>query len=126
MSRIKVILSIVLMLVVLCTLTIYWAYHHKIISGSYDTLTISAMTGEEMAIIEDENEITRIVMEINESPRTFKYNTGLTYDYLPHGILTFENENEKLQISILMNNGNTITKYLQIHTDFNFGKDPNN
>ncbi|MCM3664039.1 hypothetical protein M3204_06475 [Mesobacillus subterraneus] len=120
MIKRKILLKVVLFIAVACFVTLYWAYNYKIVSGMYEKLTITTM-GKTTVTIENQSQITRIISEINESPRSFSFNNGFTYDYLPHGMLTFENDTEKVQIGFLIKNGNTITKYWEIDTDFKFG-----
>ncbi|MBT2638197.1 hypothetical protein [Bacillus sp. ISL-39] len=122
MAERKTLVTVILVLVSVILLTGYWAYHHKILSGNYDKLAVSGMDGTTIQVIKDPDEIAKIIADINGSPRTFKYNDGLTYDYLPHGVLTFENETEKVQIGFMLQTGNTITKYWEIHTEFSFGQ----
>ncbi|MBT2659728.1 hypothetical protein [Bacillus sp. ISL-45] len=122
MAKRKTLVTVILVLVSVILLTGYWAYHHKILSGNYDKLAVSGMDGTTIQVIKDPDEIAKIIADINGSPRTFKYNDGLTYDYLPHGVLTFENETEKVQIGFILQTGNTITKYWEIHTEFSFGQ----
>lgn len=120
MTKRKILLKVILLIAVACFVTLYWANNHKIVSGRYDKLTITTMAKPTVAI-EDPSEIARIISEINESPRSFRLNDGFTYDYLPQGILTFENDTEKFQIGFIIKNGNTITKHWEIDTDFKFG-----
>jgi hypothetical protein len=115
----KILLKVILLIAVACFVTLYWANHHKIVSGRYDKLTITTMA-KTTVTIEDESAIARIISEINDSPRSFRFNDEFTYDYLPQGILTFENGTEKFQIGFIIKNGNTITKYWEIDTDFKF------
>ncbi|MBT2694861.1 hypothetical protein [Bacillus sp. ISL-55] len=118
MAKRKKLINVFLILVSVVLLTAYWANQHKILSGDYDKLTVSGMEGTTILVINDRDEIGKIISAINESPRTFKYDNGFTYDYLPQGILTFENEKEKVQIGFIFTTGNTVTKYWEIHTDF--------
>ncbi len=120
MTKRKILLKVILLIAVACFVTLYWANNHKIVSGRYDKLTITTMAKTTVAI-EDQSEIAKIISEINESPRSFRFRDGFTYDYLPQGILTFENDTEKFQIGFIIKNGNTITKYWEIDTDFKFG-----
>ena len=121
MAKRKLLLSLIFILVSVVLLTLFWAYHHKILSGDFDKLTISGMRGETIQVIKDRDEIAKIISDINESPRNFKFDSGLTYDYLPHGIMTFENKTEKVQLGVILTNGNTVTKYWEIDTEFPFG-----
>jgi hypothetical protein len=41
---------------------------------------------------------------------------------MPHGMLTFENNKEKIQIAFIIPKGNAITKHWEIETNFEFGK----
>jgi hypothetical protein len=120
MTKRKILFKVILLIAVACFVTLYWAYNHKIVSGSYNKLTISSKENNTVTI-EDQKEIVRIISEINKSPRSFRFDNRFTYDYLPQGILTFENDTEKVQIGFLIKNGNTITKYWEIDTDFKFG-----
>jgi len=122
MAKRKKLITVIIVMVSVVLLTVYWAYHHEILSGNYDKLTVSGMDGTTIQVIKDPDEIAKVISDINESPRTLKYNDGLTYDYLPVGILTFENETEKMQIGFILQTGNTITKYWEIHTEFPFGQ----
>jgi hypothetical protein len=123
MGKKKKLVTLISILVSAVLLTVYWSYHHKIVDGDFDKLTISGMEGETIQVIEDKDEIAKILRDINESPRTFKYDyNGSTYDYLQHGILTFENKTEKVQIGFLLNNGKSITKYWEIDTEYLFGE----
>lgn len=121
MAKRKMLVSLIIVLGAAVLLTSVWAYQHKILSGNFDKLTINGMDGTTIQIIEDTDEISKIVSKINESPRTFMYNDGFRYDHLPHGTLTFENKREKVQIGFILTNGNTVTKYWEIDTDFPFG-----
>lgn len=121
MAKRKLLVALIFVLVSTALFTTYWTYHHKILSGDYEKLTISGMEGETIQIIKDPAEIAEIISDINDSPRNFKYDSGLTYDYLPHGIMTFENKTEKVQIGLLLKSGRTITKYWEIDTEFPFG-----
>lgn len=118
MAKRRRLITVFLILVSVVLLTAYWINQQKILSGEYDKLTISGMEGTTIQVINDPGEIAKIISAINESPRTFKYDNGFTYDYLPHGILTFENETEKVQIGFILTTGNAITKYWEIHTEF--------
>ena len=118
MAKRRKLITAFLILVTVVLLTAYWAYQHNILSGEYDKLTITGMEGKTIQVINDRDEIAKIISDINDSPRTFKYDNGFTYDYLPQGILTFENETEKVQIGFILTTGNTINKYWEIHTGF--------
>ena len=121
MAKRKMLVTIIFVLVSIALLTSYWAYHHKIVYGNYDKLTISGMEGTTIQVIKDTDEIAKIVSKINESPRTLIYNNGFRYDHLPQGILTFENKTEKVKIGFILTNGNTVTRYWEIDTEFPFG-----
>jgi hypothetical protein len=125
MSKRKILVTIIFVLMCVVLLTSYWAYHHKILSGNFDILTISGMEGETIQVIKDPTEIEKIISDINDRPRNFKDDSGLRYDYLPHGIMTFENKTEKVQIGFILTNGNTVTKYWEIDTEFPFGNTSN-
>lgn len=119
MVKRKMFLTSVLLLVTMGLLTGYWAYQHQIVSGDFDKLTITSMDNE-IEIIDDKAQIARVISEINDSPRSFRLHDGFTYDHLPHGVLTFENETEKVEIGFLIKNGKTLTKYWEIDTGFHF------
>jgi hypothetical protein len=79
--------------------------------------------GETTEVIVNKKEIHKIISQINNSPRKFNPNTtGFRYDYMPHGMLTFENNKEKIQIAFIIPKGNAITKHWEIETNFEFGK----
>ena len=103
-------------------LSLFWLYNYEIIGEHFDKLTVTSM-GRNLVTIEDKTEIARIISEINQSPRSFQHDNGFTYDYLQMGILSFENDMEKLEIGFIIRNGNTVTKYWEIDTDFQFGKE---
>lgn len=121
MAKRKMHVAVIFILVSAALLTLVWAYQHKILSGNFDKLTISGMEGKTIQVIKDPAEIGKIISDINESPRNFKYDSGLTYDYLPLGIMTFENKIEKVQIGFILTNGKTVTKFWEIDTEFPFG-----
>lgn len=101
--------------------TFIWIKNYKIIDGNYNKLTISKM-GTTTEVIINTVEIESIINKINNSPRKFHPNTLLHYDYVPHGLLIFQNEKEKVEIEFVIPKGNTLTKYWEIETDFEFGK----
>jgi hypothetical protein len=104
-------------------LTLIWIYNHKMIDGNYHKLTITKM-GQTTEVIENKAVIDQIISQINNSPRTFNPNfSGLRYDYMPHGMLTFENETGEVKIGFIIPKGNVITKHWEIKTNFEFGKD---
>jgi hypothetical protein len=112
-----------LLAILVSLFTIAWFYHHKIIDGDYDKLTITKM-GKTIAVIENKEEIDQIINKINHSPRTFNPNfSGFRYDYMPYGILIFENDREKLKVGFIIPKGNVLTKHWEIETHFQFGKD---
>ena len=113
---------ILLTSLILILSSVYGFYNYKIIKGEYDSLTITKM-GKTTAIINDIDEINKIIELINKSPRKFNPNRGFRYDYLPHGLLIFESENERFEIGFVIPKGNTLTKYWEIETNFEFGKD---
>jgi hypothetical protein len=103
--------------------TLIWFHNHKIIVGNYHKLTITKM-GKTTEVIVNKDEIDKIISQINNSPRTFHPNiSGLRYDYMPYGILIFENDKEEVKIGFIIPEGNAITKYWEIETNFEFGKD---
>lgn len=120
MAKRKKLVSLIFVLVSAAILALYWAAHQKILSGNFDRLTVSGMDGTTIQVIKESAEIEKIISSINESPRNFIYNAGFTYDHLPHGILTFENNTEKVQIGFIITNGNTLTKHWEIETEFLF------
>lgn len=119
MGKREKLLSATLLITVFSLLILYWAFNHKIISGKYEKLTITS-TEETDVTINDQTEIERVIAEINQSPRSLKIDNGFTYDYLHHGILSFENDTEKVEIGFIIKNGNTLTRYWEIDTDLNF------
>lgn len=121
MIKRKKLISLIFILVIAVLLTSYWTFHYKILSGNFDRLTVSGMDGSTIQVIKDPAEIEEVISAINESPRTFLYNDGFAYDHLPHGILTFENKTEKMEIGFILTNGKTITKYWEIDTGFSLG-----
>ncbi len=123
MGKSRVLVKRGLLLMFAAALTMFGAYHYKIMDGPYDKLTISNMDGI-IHVIKDKGEIEMIVSKINEGKRSFSYNDGFTYDYLPHGILTFENKAEKVQIGYIETTGNTVTKFWEIETGFLFDNHP--
>jgi hypothetical protein len=117
-----------LLLAVSCVIIISifaWVKNDKLIDGHYESLTITTMDNNTVEVINDKDEIEKIINHINNSPRKFKYDSGMTYDYMPLGLLTFENGNERVQLAFIMSKGNVITKYWEIKTEFRFGKDIN-
>lgn len=76
-----------------------------------------------MDVIENKEEINKIISHINNSPRTFKPNWGFRYDNMPHAILIFENDKEKVSLGFVIPKGNALTKYWEIETNFEFIKD---
>jgi hypothetical protein len=102
--------------------TLIWFYNHKIIDGNYHKLTITKM-GKTTKVIENKDKIDKIISKINHSPRTFNPNiSGFRYDYMPYGILIFENDEEEVKIGFIIPKGNAITKHWEIETNFEFGK----
>lgn len=80
--------------------------------------------GKTTEVIVNKEEIGKIISQINNSPRTFNPNiSGLRYDYLPYGILIFENDREEVKIGFIIPKGNAITEHWEIETNFEFGKD---
>jgi hypothetical protein len=112
----------ILLVFLIILFTMSWVYNYKIIDGNYDRLTITKM-GETTHIITDKEEINKIINQINSSSRSFKLNSRFRYDYLPHGILIFENDKGTLEIGFVIPKGNILTKYWEIETEFEFGKD---
>jgi hypothetical protein len=82
--------------------------------------------GKTTEVIENKDEIDKIISQINHSPRTFNPKiSGFRYDYMPYGILIFENDEEEVKIGFIIPNGNAITKHWEIETNFEFGKNVN-
>lgn len=119
MAKKKLVLSILSILLLSILFTIIWAYHHIIIDGHYTRLTIKEMGGTTKNVT-DIDEINKIMDEINNSPRSFNPNRGFRYDYLPHGVLIFENAEEKFELGFVISKGNVVTKYWEIETEFEF------
>lgn len=113
---------IILLIILLIAIGGIWSYNYKIVDGEYDKLTIT-VHGRTEQIITDKERINNIIKRINDSERVFKPNSsGLRYDYLSHGILTFENNNEEYQIGFVIPKGNVVTKYWEVETEFEFAK----
>jgi hypothetical protein len=124
-SKGKWFVCITLLACIVSILTLIWFYNHKIIEGNYHKLTITKM-GKTIDVIENKDEIDRLISQINNSPRTFNPNTsGFRYDYMPYGILIFENDKEEVKIGYIIPKGNALTKHWEIETNFEFGKDLN-
>jgi hypothetical protein len=80
--------------------------------------------GKTTDVINNKDDIDKIITLINNSPRAFNPNwSGLHYDYMPYGNLIFENNNEKVIVGFIIPKGNAVTKYWEIETNFEFGKD---
>lgn len=80
--------------------------------------------GKTTMVIENKDEIDKIISQINNSPRIFNPNfSGFRYDYMPFGMLIFENDQEEVKIGFILPKGNVITKHWEIKTNFEFGKD---
>ena len=119
MANKKPVLSTLFSLLLIILFAIIWAYHYKIIDGDYTRLTIKQMDGKTKTVT-DINEINKIMHDINKSPRSFNPNSGFRYDYLPHGMLIFENAEEKFELGFVIPKGNVVTKYWEIKTEFEF------
>jgi hypothetical protein len=100
-----------------------WVKTDKLIDGQYKSLTITTMDNSTLEVITDSEEIMKIIDHINNSPKKFQYNSGMTYDYMEHGFLIFENGNERVQLAFILPKGNVITKYWEIKTGFRFGEE---
>ncbi|MFS0864738.1 hypothetical protein [Fredinandcohnia sp. 179-A 10B2 NHS] len=116
------ILGLFILVLLLILVALFWAFNHRIIEGSYDKVTITKL-GESKSVITDKTEIENIMKTINDSPRTYNPQNGFRYDYVPHGFLQFENENEEVIVEFIIPKGNVLTKYWEIETEFEFGKD---
>jgi sensor domain CHASE-containing protein len=114
-------ISLIMIPVVL--IMIFWAYNHKIINSKYDQLTISTMD-QKTYVITNQKEIDKFINQINNSPRKFvpNWSWGQEYDYLPHAILTFENDEGKFQLGYVIPIGIVLTNNWEIKTQFNFEK----
>lgn len=112
------------LLICLITLsTLIWVNNHKIIDGNYNKITITNMGRNTTDVIENKEEINKIINHINDSPRTFNPNRGFRYDNIPHAILIFESDKEKVSLGFVIPKGNALTKYWEIETNFEFVKD---
>ena len=109
----------VLLIVLISLSAIFWGYNHKIIDGNFHKLTVLSMEGKP-EIIENQNKIDGIIEQINDAPRSFNPNSGFDYDYLPHSILMFENENEKIEVGYIIQTGKVLTKYWVIESNLEF------
>lgn len=119
MAKKKVVLSALFISILIILFAIIWAYNYKIIDGDFTRLTIKEMGGTTETVT-DINEIKKIMHDINNSPRSFNPNSGFRYDYLPHGMLIFENAEEKFELGFVIPKGNVVTKYWEIETEFDF------
>ncbi|MEH7444167.1 hypothetical protein V7201_17785 [Bacillus sp. JJ1122] len=121
MAKKKLVFTTLSFFLFIILFTIIWAYHHKIIDGHYTRLTIKEMGGTTKSI-SDLDDINKIMDDINNNPRSFNPNNGFRYDYLPHGVLIFENAEEKVELRFVISKdkGNVITKYCEIETEFEF------
>lgn len=119
MAKKKLVFSTLFIFLLIILFTIIWAYHHKIIDSHYTRLTIKEMGGTTKSV-SDVDEINKIMDDINNSPRSFHPNRGFRYDYLPHGVLVFENAEEKVELAFVISKGNVVTKYWEIETEFEF------
>ena len=117
----KLVLSSLFVIFFIILFTIIWVYNAKMIDGHFTRLTIAKM-GETTDVITDINEINKIVHRINNSPRTLNPNNGFRYDYMSRGTLTFENDEEKVEVEFVLPKGNILTKYWEIETEFEFKK----
>ena len=119
MVKKKIVSSTLFIFLLIILFTIIWGYNHKIIDGHYTRLTIKEMGGTTKSI-SDIEKINKIMDGINNSPRSFNPNRGFRYDYLPHGVLIFENAEEKFELGFVISKGNVVTKYWEIETGFEF------
>jgi hypothetical protein len=120
-SKKKWFVYITLLFSLIGLVTFIWICNYKIIDGDYSKLTITKM-GTTTDVIKNKDEIQSIINKINISPRKFHPNTLFHYDYLPHGLLIFQNDKEKVEIAFVIPKGNILTKYWEIETSFEFGK----
>ncbi|MEH7883908.1 hypothetical protein V7654_06240 [Bacillus sp. JJ1609] len=121
MTKKKLVLSSLFVIFFIILFTIIWVYNAKMIDGPFTRLTIAKM-GETTDVITDIAEINKIVHRINNSPRTLNPNNGFRYDYMSRGTLTFENDEEKVEVEFVLPKGNILTKYWEIETEFEFEK----
>ena len=110
---------ITILISLMSLVTFIWINNYKIIDGNYNKLTISKM-GTTTDVIVNTAEIESIINKINDSPRKFHPNTYFHYDYVPHGLLIFQNDKETVEIAFIIPKGNTLTKYWEIETNFEF------
>lgn len=121
-KKTRSIFGIILLVILLMLVFLFWAFNHRIIEGSYDKVTITKM-GETKSVITDKTEIENIMKTINDSTRTYNPQNGFRYDYVPHVFLLFESDNEEVIVEFIIPKGNVLTKYWEIKTEFEFGKD---
>jgi hypothetical protein len=85
---------IILSFACLIGLGVYWIYHYPIVEDHFDELMISK-DGQIVYVIDDQEQIRKIIDKINTSPRSYHPQNGFRYDYLPHGVLIFKKGPEK-------------------------------
>lgn len=125
MKKKKILLIIGLVLSVVLTFTIYYAYNYKIIKDEYTQLTITM--GKTTYVIQDNKKISEVIDKINNSPREFQFppRSGFKYDYYHHGLLVLENELEKKVFGIVYRENdqvNVLTDHWEFKTGFNFSQ----
>ncbi|MEQ2529303.1 hypothetical protein EKG37_07340 [Robertmurraya yapensis] len=109
MTKIKRSIFVVSLLFIFAILLIViWAFNVNVIEGDFDKLTITE-TGETIKVITNKDEIEHVIELINTSPRSlFLFDTGLKYDYLPHGMFIFEKDREKLEMGFVLTEENEL------------------
>jgi hypothetical protein len=109
--------------VILCSsVVVIWLYNHRVISGNYNKITIIEAS-ETIDVITDKQRIEDIISQINQSDRDLSLppSSGFRYDWIGEfGILRLENTSETLELFYVVPNGNVLTKYWDIDTNFNF------
>ncbi|WP_456279083.1 hypothetical protein [Bacillus sp. AK128] len=116
--------SVVFAIVIISLIFIWVIFNNKIIEeNKYDKVSITK-SGEIIQVITNKDDIQRLISEINNSPRTLTLRKGFKYDYLPHGVVTFENQKEKIEVGIVYPIGNILTRYWDIKTEFDLESEP--
>jgi hypothetical protein len=104
------------------SVAIIWVYKHPIIYGNFDKITVIE-GNEKIQVITNTQKIEEIINQINHSNRdlSFPPSSGFRYDWVGEfGILKLENTSESLEILYVVPNGNVLTKYFDIDTNFKF------
>lgn len=115
--------NILIVLFVFIIILIFWTANNKIIDSNYDKLTIR-QPDETTMVITDKGEIEQFIEIINTSPRDFfLFDMGFKYDYLPHGMFIFENDEEKFELGFFLSEENSLivlTNHWEIKTEVPF------